>query len=191
MELFHKWFAQLQTMGAPDWFEINAMTLTTTHPDGGPSSRIVLLKGIETDQFLFFTNYESDKAQQIQHDPRVGLSFYWPILDRQVRIEGTAEKTSSQISDSYFASRPRESQLGAVASPQSQVIADHWGLDEQIKQLDKELEGKPVPRPENWGGYSVRPRIMEFWQGRPSRLHDRFRYRRSDDGVWTIERLAP
>lgn len=191
LELFHKWFAQLQTMGVPDWFEVNAMTLTTTHSQGGPASRIVLLKGIDADRFLFFTNYNSDKAQQIEHDPRVGLSFFWPILDRQVRIEGIAEKTSAEVSDTYFASRPRESQLGAVASPQSQVIADHWGLDEHINQLEKEFEGKPVPRPANWGGYAVRPHSIEFWQGRPSRLHDRFRYRKSNDGKWIIERLAP
>jgi pyridoxamine 5'-phosphate oxidase len=191
MEMFRNWFAQLQTMPLPPWFEVNAMTLSSNRSDGSTASRIVLLKGIENDCMLFFTNYNSEKGHQIEHDQRVALNFYWPILDRQVRVEGRASKTSAAVSDRYFASRPRGSQLGAVASPQSQVLADHWQLEREIQMLDEQLKDKPVPRPENWGGYSVEPSTIEFWQGRPSRLHDRFRYRKQTNGNWFIERLAP
>ena len=152
----------------------------------------MLLKGIEPNAFLFFTNYDSAKGQQIEVDSKVALHFFWPMFDRQVRIEGQAVKTSSVISDEYFASRPRSSQLGAAASPQSRVLSDELQLDIAIQELDAKLAGQPVARPENWGGYRVVPAMMEFWQGKPSRLHDRFRYdRNAQTNAWSICRLAP
>ncbi len=190
-ELFHRWFAELQSLDLPEWYEVNAMTLSTRKADAGTSSRIVLLKEIEPDGFLFFTNYLSDKAKQIQGNPRVALNFHWPMMERQVRVEGSAEKTEPLISDRYFASRPRSSQLGAVVSPQSQRIDDESSLARDVEALDRELNGNPVTRPAFWGGYRVRPQSVEFWQGRPSRLHDRFRYHRQSDGTWNIDRLAP
>jgi pyridoxamine 5'-phosphate oxidase len=151
----------------------------------------VLLKEIEPNAFLFFTNYQSDKGQEIEHDARVALGFYWPILDRQVRIEGIATKTESDISQRYFESRPRSSQLSANASPQSRPIQEESELQRLVDDLDRELAGADVPRPSHWGGYRVRPESIEFWQGRPSRLHDRFRYTRQPQGGWHLERLGP
>jgi len=195
MLLFHQWFSMIQSASLPDWFEINAMTLSTAKRSLGSSSRIVLLKGTDEDGFLFFSNYESAKGQEIAADPQVALHFFWPIFDRQVRIEGIAEKTSAEVSDLYFASRPRSSQLGAVASPQSKLLEDETQLELAIQTLERKYEGLPVPRPENWGGYKVVPAMFEFWQGKPSRLHDRFRYDRTDDknknAAWQIHRLAP
>ena len=192
MVLFREWFALLQACDLPEWFEVNAMTLSTANPLGGSCSRIVLLKGIEEDGFLFFTNYDSAKGQQMAFDSNVAIHFFWPMFDRQVRIEGQAVKTSAAISDQYFASRPRSSQLGAAASPQSQILLDDMQLELAIQELDNKFAGQPVPRPENWGGYKVIPRLMEFWQGKPSRLHDRFRYERSDSSNdWCLHRLAP
>lgn len=192
MQLFKDWFAQLNAFELPDWFEVNAMTLSTSNLAEGVSSRIVLLKHLDDDGFLFFTNYDSAKGHQIANEPHVAIHFYWPIFDRQVRIEGKATKTSAEISDNYFESRPRTSQLGAVVSPQSEIIADDAQLARDIDELDKKYGGQSIPRPENWGGYKVTPHTMEFWQGKPSRLHDRFRYRLNEQsGVWTIDRLAP
>ena len=192
MQLFQRWFALLQSTELPDWFEVNAMTLSTADPDGGSCSRIVLLKGIESDGFLFFTNYNSAKGREMAVEPNVALHFFWPMFDRQIRIEGLAVKTSSAISDQYFASRPRSSQLGASASPQSQILLDDLQLDIAIQELDNKYAGQPIPRPENWGGYKVIPHMMEFWQGKPSRLHDRFRYDRTESAdAWSLHRLAP
>ena len=192
MQLFKAWCAQLHASELPDWFEVNAMTLSTSNLAEGVSSRIVLLKHLDEDGFLFFTNYDSAKGHQIAIDPHVAIHFYWPIFDRQVRIEGKATKTSAEISNNYFESRPRTSQLGAVVSPQSEIISDDAQLARDMDELDKKVGGQSIPRPENWGGYKVTPLMMEFWQGKPSRLHDRFRYQLNEQsGVWTIDRLAP
>jgi len=191
MPLFESWFNELRGMDLPEWFEPNAMSLSTQRLKGGTACRIVLLKEIDSDGFLFFTNYESDKGKEIEANPSVGLGFYWPILDRQVRVEGIAEKTDEEISERYFRSRPRSSQLSANVSPQSQVIENEIQLAEWVEQLDQRLAGHDVPRPSHWGGYRIRPHAIEFWQGRPSRLHDRFRYMRRPTGGWQLDRLGP
>lgn len=192
MHLFQQWFALLQTTEKPEWFEVNAMTLSTANPNGGSCSRIVLLKAIDADGFSFFTNYDSDKGMQIAFDSQVALHFFWPMFDRQVRIEGEAVKTTAAISDQYFASRPRSSQFGAIASPQSQLLLDEMQLERTIEELEIKFANRPIPRPDNWGGYKVVPNMIEFWQGKPSRLHDRFRYEYSQESrEWSIHRLAP
>jgi pyridoxamine 5'-phosphate oxidase len=191
MGLFQQWFQELRSLELPEWFELNAMTLATHRPNGGAACRIVLLKEIEPDAFLFFTNYESDKGQEIAADASVALGFYWPVLDRQVRVEGIASKAEADISERYFRSRPRSSQLSANISPQSRPIPDEDLLQKMVDALDQRLAGDDVPRPENWGGYRVRPESIEFWQGRPSRLHDRFRYTRDGSESWHLERLGP
>jgi len=192
MQLFQHWFTLLQSTEKPEWFEANAMTLSTANPNGGSCSRIVLLKGIDGDGFHFFTNYDSDKGVQIAFDSQVALNFFWPMFDRQVRIEGKAVKTASDLSDHYFASRPRSSQLGAIASPQSRLLLDELQLERAIEELEIKFANQTIPRPENWGGYRVIPSMIEFWQGKPSRLHDRFRYELSvETNDWSIHRLAP
>ncbi len=191
MALFHAWFEELRGLELPEWFEVNAMSLSTHRLDGGTACRIVLLKEVQHDAFLFFTNYLSDKGREIATNPRVALGFYWPILDRQVRIEGVAEKTDEATSERYFRSRPRSSQLSANISPQSDVIEHDSLLADMVEALDKELAGGDVPRPLHWGGFRVVAEKMEFWQGRPSRLHDRFRYMKQSDGSWQLDRLGP
>jgi pyridoxamine 5'-phosphate oxidase len=185
---FDKWWQQVLKS---DVLEPNAMTLATASADGIPSARIVLLKGFRKDGFLFFTNYKSYKGMQLEENPRACLVFFWKELERQVRVVGLVKKLSAQESDEYFHSRPVGSQIGAVASPQSQVIQGRIWLDERYLTIAQELRDKEIPRPDHWGGYIVQPVIMEFWQGRPSRLHDRIQYTLEESGVWKIERLAP
>jgi pyridoxamine 5'-phosphate oxidase len=171
--------------------EVNAMTLATASADGMPSARTVLMKEFSEKGFTFFTNYNSFKGQQLSENPKACLLFFWKELERQVRITGIVEKLSSEESNAYFQSRPRASQLGAVVSPQSQVIESRQWLDEEYKEIFKQYENTTVQRPLHWGGYIVRPVIIEFWQGRPGRLHDRIQYTLLENGGWKIERLAP
>jgi len=171
--------------------EVNAMTLATASADGMPDARIVLLKGLDNNGFVFFTNYNSAKGQELQENPRACLVFFWAALERQVRIGGLVSLTTEKASDDYFNSRPEGSRVGALASPQSEVIESREWLEENEGRLKKELLGKTIPRPPHWGGYLVKPTRIEFWQGRPSRLHDRILYTLQDNGHWTIERLAP
>ena len=171
--------------------EVNAMTLATASADGMPSARTVLMKGFSEKGFTFFTNYNSFKGQQLLENPKACLLLFWKELERQVRITGIVEKVSSEESNAYFYSRPRESQVGAVISPQSQVIESRQWLDEKFKHALDQFENAAVERPAHWGGYVVTPVIIEFWQGRPGRLHDRIQYTLLEDGGWKIERLAP
>ena len=171
--------------------EVNAMTLATASADGIPAARIVLLKGFDERGFVFFTNYESFKGMQLAENPRACLVFFWKELERQVRITGLVEKVSDVESDTYFNSRPEGSRIGAWASPQSQVIESREWLQEREKTYAKDFSGKPLKRPSHWGGYRVKPVTIEFWQGRPSRLHDRLQYTLEGVNEWRIERLAP
>lgn len=170
--------------------EPNAMALATASSDGTPSARMVLLRGFDERGFVFFTNYTSRKAEELERTPRAALVFYWAELQRQVRIEGTVARVSAEESDAYFQSRPRGSQIGAWASHQSSVIADRTVLDQRVAELAASYEGREIPRPSFWGGYRVAPSAIEFWQGRASRLHDRLRYRHHN-ATWVIERLSP
>ncbi|MFM2146570.1 MAG: hypothetical protein RL732_1406 [Bacteroidota bacterium] len=171
--------------------EVNAMTLATASPAGVPSARIVLLKGYDERGFVFFTNYESFKGQELQENPRACLVFFWKELERQVRITGLAGKVSPEESDDYFHSRPEASRIGAWVSPQSQVIPGREWLEKREAELIESFSNGNLARPPHWGGYRVKPVSIEFWQGRPNRLHDRLYYQLEDNGSWKLERLAP
>jgi pyridoxamine 5'-phosphate oxidase len=185
---FQRWFEQALATNLP---EPNAMTLATATPDGQPSARVVLLKAFDAGGFTFFTNYDSRKGQEIGANPRAALLFFWPELQRQVRIEGTVERVTEAESDAYFRSRPLGSRLGAWASRQSEVLANRSELEERLQALMRRYADGDAPRPPNWGGFRVRPLCLEFWQGRPDRLHDRLRYRWIEGEGWRLERLSP
>lgn len=186
---FRLWFDEARN--APIQ-EPNAMTLATVQPDGTPAARMVLLKDLDDTGFVFYTNRNSHKGDQLAASPKAALVFWWDVLQRQVRIEGVVERVSDDESDAYFASRPRKSQLGAIASPQSKTLPDRTPLEQALQSLEEKYpEGTPIPRPQHWGGYRVLPSRIEFWQGRRSRLHDRILFERHEDGEWTMSRLAP
>ncbi|NDI99250.1 pyridoxamine 5'-phosphate oxidase [Flavobacterium sp. LaA7.5] len=187
--LFRNWFVEAEAFEGS--VEVNAMTLSTIGLDGFPKSRIVLLKQFTYEGFIFYTNYTSEKGKAIAQNPNVCLSFFWHEQERQVIIKGRAEKIAPNLSDGYFESRPLGSRLGAVVSPQSEIIPSRAYLEEKLTLLEKEYEGKDVPRPEYWGGYIVKPVSVEFWQGRANRLHDRILYAVQEDFIWKIKRLAP
>ena len=188
VEQFQLWLDQAMA-AAPQ--EFTAMTLATADRAGRPSARIVLLKGFDQRGFVFFTNYESDKARELAENPRAALVFYWAVLDRQVRIEGTVEKTSREESAAYFESRPRGSRLGAWASPQSRPVDGRQEIERLLEEAAGRFAEGDVPLPDFWGGFRVHHEAIEFWQGRRNRLHDRLRYVRLPKGGWRIERLAP
>ena len=185
---FQKWW-QHANESAID--EANAMTLATSTHEGKPSARIVLLKEIKEDGFVFFTNYESKKGKQLHDNPFAALVFFWKELERQIRIEGKIEKLSDKESDDYFAKRPLESRIGAWSSPQSEVIKDRETLEKNVAVYTEKFHAQSIPRPANWGGFILRPNLIEFWQGRPGRLHDRIQYVRNEKNLWITERLAP
>jgi pyridoxamine 5'-phosphate oxidase len=187
LKLFQRWLDEAIAAGIrlPE-----AMTLATSTPEGKPSARLVLLKGAGERGFVFYTNYNSMKARELDSNAQAALVFYWPQLERQVRVEGRVERTTTEESDAYFKTRPRESQIGAWASPQSEVIESRDALQQKADELEKLYEGREVERPAHWGGYRLLPKRIEFWKGRPGRLHDRILYERQD-GTWSIKRLAP
>lgn len=189
LALFAIWFKDAEQH--PEVAEPNTMSLSTIGADQFPKTRVVLLKSFRPEGFTFFTNYQSEKAKSLSRDPRVCLSFFWPALERQVIIKGIAERTPEEESTAYFAVRPRGSQLGAWASPQSQEIPSRQVLVENMAALERKFEYQEVPRPEHWGGYLVRPVSFEFWQGRMNRLHDRLLYEPGQGNNWTVKRLAP
>lgn len=185
---FTKWWNEAIDSGID---EVNAMTLATASSDGIPSARIILLKGYDETGFVFYTNYDSYKAQQIAENPRACLLFFWKELERQVKITGIIEKVSAKESDEYFFSRPEGSRIGAWVSPQSHVIKNREWLEKKVAEITEQFNSSEIKRPENWGGYRVKPVEIEFWQGRSSRLHDRIQYTLEENGNWLIERLAP
>ncbi|MGG7035130.1 MAG: pyridoxamine 5'-phosphate oxidase [Flavobacterium sp.] len=189
INLFNRWFHEAEDLGREE--EVNAMTVSTIGLDGFPKARVVLMKQYTYEGFIFYTNYNSEKGKAIANNPNLCLSFFWHTMERQVIIKGVAEKTSENISDGYFESRPDGSKLGAIVSNQSEVIPSRNFLEDNLKQLEKDFEGKEIKRPDFWGGFLVKPVEVEFWQGRPNRLHDRIRYKLQEDYSWKMDRLSP
>ncbi|HTD93893.1 MAG TPA: pyridoxamine 5'-phosphate oxidase [Chitinophagaceae bacterium] len=185
---FRRWWEEAV---ASEIDEVNAMTLATASADGIPSARIVLLKGLSDEGFIFYTNYESYKGRQLAENPKACLVFFWKELERQVRITGIVKKVGEEMSDEYFSSRPVLSQLGAIVSPQSRIIENRNWLETRFKEAEEKSKTDPIIRPDNWGGYIVQPVLIEFWQGRHSRLHDRLEYSLQENGEWGVVRLAP
>jgi len=188
IDLFRRWYEAAIKSGSrlPD-----SMTLATATKDGKPSARVVLLKQFDNDGFVFYTNYNSAKARELEENPQAALVMYWTVLDRQVRVEGKVERVSPRQSDEYFRTRPRDSQIGALASPQSEVIESREVLERRFADFDKAYRDRHVERPAHWGGYILKPERIEFWQNRSGRLHDRILYERNASGSWSIQRLAP
>ena len=189
INLFNRWFHEVEDFGGLE--EVNAMTVATIGLDGFPKTRVVLLKKYTFEGFIFYTNYNSEKGKAISNNPNICLSFFWNTLERQVIIKGIAEKTLTNISDGYFESRPEGSKLGAIVSNQSEIITSRKELEDKLKELEIDFQGKEIPRPDYWGGFLVKPIEVEFWQGRPNRLHDRIRYQLQPDFSWKIDRLSP
>lgn len=190
MMQFRKWFCEVEDFGGVD--EVNAMTVSSIGLDGFPKARVVLLKSYDENGFVFYTNYNSEKGKAIIANPNVCLSFFWASMERQVIIKGIAEKASEIQSDNYFDSRPLGSRIGAIVSNQSEVIESHDVLEREVERVEKEAETSEIKRPSHWGGFVIHPISIEFWQGRPNRLHDRIRYTLTEDQLdWNIERLAP
>ncbi len=189
MELFQKWFDELEESKTA--VESNAMTISTIGEDGFPKSRIVLLKKITSEGFVFYTNYNSEKGKALSVNPKICLSFFWQNMEQQIIIKGIAKKVDISISDAYFDSRPTGSKLGAWASNQSEVVQSKSELVRNLNEFETKFENGNIPRPSHWGGYIVMPKSIEFWQGRPNRMHDRIRYELKNDMNWKIERLAP
>ncbi len=186
LEQFRRWFAEAAELPSP-----NAMALATATSEGAPSVRMVLLKDVDERGLVFFSHYTSRKGRELEGNPHAALLFHWSPLGRQVRVEGRVERLAADESDSYFATRPRDAQLGALASRQSEPLGSRAELDERVAEVERELGDGPVPRPPTWGGFRLVSAAWEFWQHRPSRLHDRFRYEREPSGEWRIERLSP
>lgn len=190
MQQFRTWFEQAAETCHGPWYEPNAMTLCTA-VDGQPTGRVVLLKSYDPQGFTFYTNYLSRKGSELKANPRCSLVFWWPWLERQVRVDGTAAPVSREETEAYWQSRPRGSQLGSAASDQSRPVADRDALEARQRDLEQQFPDAPIPTPEHWGGYRVTPAAIEFWQGRPDRLHDRLLYTADDEGRWTLRRLQP
>lgn len=189
LELFRTWFLDVDNSNTID--EANAVTVSTIGLDGYPKSRVVLLKKYTYEGFIFYTNYQSEKGKAIAENPNVCMSFFWHAAEKQIIIKGKAEKLAANLSDGYFESRPRGSQLGAIVSNQSDIIDNREVLEEKLEKLEESFEGKEIERPKHWGGFIVKPVEIEFWQGRANRLHDRIRYQLQEDYNWKIDRLAP
>ncbi len=185
---FQRWYNEAVSAGVP---MAEAMTLATATSEAKPAARMVLLKHADESGFVFYTNYRSPKARELETNPFAALVFHWEQLERQIRVEGRVSRVSAAESDQYFQTRPRESQIGAIASPQSEIIESREVLERRFRELEEEFRGRPIARPAHWGGYRLVPDRVEFWKGRPGRLHDRLYYEREPDGAWSIKRLAP